>query len=44
MTKEQLFCAARYDLIDNLVCDDEVKQSIKVLTNADAHKIAQGLV
>lgn len=42
MTKEQLFCTARFDLIDNLVCDDDVKQSIKVLTNADACKIAKG--
>lgn len=43
MTRENSFSAARYDLIDNLLCDDEVKQSIKVLTNADAYKIAQGI-
>lgn len=43
MTKEQLFCSARSELIDSLVCDDDVKQSIQTLTNADAYKIAQGL-
>ena len=43
MTKEQSFSNARYDLIDHLICDDEVKHSIKILTNADACKKAQEL-
>jgi|TARA_B100000809_G_scaffold260993_1_gene308968 hypothetical protein len=42
-TKEQSFCTARINLIDSLVCDDDVKKSITWLTNPDACKIAKGL-
>lgn len=42
-TKEQSFCTARINLIDSLVCDDDVKKSITWLTNSDACKIAKGL-
>lgn len=38
LTPEQLFNRERYALIDALVCEEDVKRDIKILTNADAIK------
>ena len=38
LNQAQLFNQERYALIDSLVCEEDVKRDVKILTNADANK------